>query len=174
MELDRPDALVRDATLAESVISIIAEVTRYPRSILRLEADLEEELGIELLKRAEILAALSSRLSLTVSPDLRLSKVRTIADVIATIEQLRASAPAHGLPPAPHRARAAPADPDAAPRPHSAAAAPTRTAVAAETSVPTFAHSALADSVLATVAQVDALPAKHSHRRCGSRGGSGH
>jgi len=50
--------------IGETVLATIAEVTRYPRSVLRLEAELEDELGIESVKRAEILSVLSTRLAL--------------------------------------------------------------------------------------------------------------
>src|SRR5262245_7310564 len=93
MNAPRAEAVIN---LADSVIGIIAEVTRYPRSILHLDADLEEELGIESVKRAEILSVLASRLSLTAPPDMQIGKVRTIADVIAVVERLGGNALAGG------------------------------------------------------------------------------
>ena len=49
--------------ISETVVATIAEVTRYPRSVLRREAELEDELGIESVKRAEILSVLTTRLA---------------------------------------------------------------------------------------------------------------
>ena len=40
---------------------LFAEFTRYPIEILDLQADLEEELGIDSVKRAEIFAAFQER-----------------------------------------------------------------------------------------------------------------
>lgn len=70
----------------ETVLSVIAEVTRYPRDILLPEADLEEELGIDSVKRAEIFAVLSSRLHLPQTNDAPPMELRTVGNVIAAVE----------------------------------------------------------------------------------------
>lgn len=120
-----PDAL------AEVVIATIAEVTRYPRSVLRPEAELEEELGIESVKRAEILGALGSKLGLARPQDGSIGSLKTIADVVAAVEALAAGralpaavpsvAPAAPPPVAPApvlRSPAADSPPPAILRPH--------------------------------------------------------
>src|SRR5258708_11511422 len=81
--------------IGETVLATIAEVTRYPRSVLRPEAELEDELGIESVKRAEILSVLSARLALPPPPaDGTLGRLKTIADVIAAVEEALRAAPA--------------------------------------------------------------------------------
>jgi len=86
---------VRRDEIGETVLATIAEVTRYPRSVLRPEAELEDELGIESVKRAEILSVLSTRLALPPPPaEGTLGRLKTIADVIAAVEEALASAPA--------------------------------------------------------------------------------
>lgn len=99
---------------AESVIAVIAEVTRYPVSVLTAEAVLEDDLGIDSLKRVEIWAALerqfgagNPKLEALIAngtagpPNLadfklsdedaqRIASIRTVGDVIAacaTLEQ---------------------------------------------------------------------------------------
>src|SRR5207302_8878215 len=73
---------------AEAVLQIMAEGTRYPRTVLVPEADLEDELGIESVKRAEIFAVLVQRLGLTVPKNTAvLGKVKTVGDVIAAVER---------------------------------------------------------------------------------------
>ena len=72
--------------LAEMVVSIIAEVTRYPRDILHTGANLEEDLGIDSVKRAEILAVLRSRLDLPERGDAAAVPPRTIGDVVTAVE----------------------------------------------------------------------------------------
>jgi len=79
--------------LGETVIATIAEVTRYPRSVLRLEAELEDELGIESVKRAEIVAVLGRKLGIAPPPDGSIGPLRTIADVVAAVERLAGAAP---------------------------------------------------------------------------------
>src|SRR5579862_3090590 len=58
-----------DDALAEAVLSIIAEVTRYPREVLQWDAGLEEELGIDSVKRVEILTVIRARLKLPETED---------------------------------------------------------------------------------------------------------
>lgn len=46
----------------KTVIDVLAEITRYPREILTPEAQLDEDLGIDALKHAEIVTALLNRI----------------------------------------------------------------------------------------------------------------
>jgi NAD(P)-dependent dehydrogenase (short-subunit alcohol dehydrogenase family)/acyl carrier protein len=73
-------------SLSETVVSIIAEVTRYPRDILQPEASLEEDLGIDSVKRAEILAVLRSRLDLPEAGEAGATPPRTVGQVVAAVE----------------------------------------------------------------------------------------
>jgi enoyl-[acyl-carrier protein] reductase III len=90
--------------LAELVVATIAEVTRYPKSILLPTSELEDDLGIESVKRAEIMGVLGQRLELPPpSEGSELVTLRTIGDVIAAVERALASragspAPASGIP----------------------------------------------------------------------------
>jgi NAD(P)-dependent dehydrogenase (short-subunit alcohol dehydrogenase family)/acyl carrier protein len=89
--------------LGELVVSIIAEVTRYPRDILQPEASLEEDLGIDSVKRAEILAVLRARLELPEpsEADRAATPPRTVGDVVTAVEAfLRKSAGAAAPAPA--------------------------------------------------------------------------
>jgi NAD(P)-dependent dehydrogenase (short-subunit alcohol dehydrogenase family)/acyl carrier protein len=73
----------------EEVIDVVAELTRYPREILTDNADLDEELGIDSVKRAEILSTLAQRLSLTMPADpAAFAMPRTVGDLIALGERL--------------------------------------------------------------------------------------
>ena len=73
------------------VIDIIAGVTRYPRSVLTEDASLEDDLGVDSVKQAEIFAVLSQRLGL--SREVKRGSVRTIRDIIALCELHAAPAP---------------------------------------------------------------------------------
>jgi NAD(P)-dependent dehydrogenase (short-subunit alcohol dehydrogenase family)/acyl carrier protein len=77
-------APVRD--VPEVVLSVIAEVTRYPRDILLLEADLEEELGIDSVKRAEIFAVLRTRFDLPETTEAAPIELHTVGDVITAVQ----------------------------------------------------------------------------------------
>lgn len=139
---------------AETVLQIMAEVTRYPRSVLVPEADLEDELGIESVKRAEIFSVIVQRLGLKVPKNAgSLGKVKTVGDVIAAVERGLADG---GDAPAPAPAPAAPAS-------------ATQPVLRAETGkngslapppapAPAFGHAAVVDAVLAAVASVMRYP----------------
>jgi NAD(P)-dependent dehydrogenase (short-subunit alcohol dehydrogenase family)/acyl carrier protein len=81
-----PSHALAAESIREQVISVIAEVTRYPRDILLPGAHLEEELGIDSVKRAEILAVLGERFGLVDRTEAATVKHHTIGDVISAIE----------------------------------------------------------------------------------------
>lgn len=89
-ESSRAHESTRD-DIAEDVVRIIAEVTRYPRNILTPEALLEDELGIESVKRAEILTVLSNRMSFEIPKENTFGNIKSVADVIAAVERLTPS-----------------------------------------------------------------------------------
>ena len=105
------------AGIAESVLSTIAEVTRYPRSVLRPEADLEDELGIESVKLAEIVTVLGRKFGLTPPSDGSIGPFKTIADVVSAVEKLLAAAPGAAAVEPPSPAPVTAAAPVAAPTP---------------------------------------------------------
>lgn len=77
--------------LAE-VIRVLAEVTRYPEQLLLPDVDLAEELGIELGKREDVLAALHKQLQLPAplqADGASFRKIRTIFDLRDAVVRLR-------------------------------------------------------------------------------------
>jgi acyl transferase domain-containing protein len=82
---------------SEELLDIVAEKTGYPREALDLAMDLESDLGIDSIKRVEILAAANRRL-----PDLprlqseKLATMRTLAQIAAYIDSAATGA---GAPP---------------------------------------------------------------------------
>jgi acyl transferase domain-containing protein/NADP-dependent 3-hydroxy acid dehydrogenase YdfG len=99
-----------------AVLSAVAEKTGYPRDMLDLDMEMEAGLGIDSIKQVEILAALQEQYP--GAPEVEaaeLASLKTLRDVVAKIEQLRAHA-------APQMAEAAvasasPAQPSVAARP---------------------------------------------------------
>jgi NAD(P)-dependent dehydrogenase (short-subunit alcohol dehydrogenase family)/acyl carrier protein len=145
--------------IAETVVATIAEVTRYPLGVLRLEAELEDELGIESVKRAEILSVLSTRLSLPPPPtDGSLGRLRTIADVVALVETGLSARPASvtPVPSAPVAAVAPASAPSPAPFP--APLPPSPAPVIAFPPPAATVPAGLADTVIATIAEVTRYP----------------
>ena len=70
-----------------TVLQVFAELTRYPTDILDPQADLEADLGIDSVKRTEILAALQERFELPVDLQAPAEEVTTIAAISAFIDQ---------------------------------------------------------------------------------------
>lgn len=85
-------------TITTRVLAIIAEVTRYPASILTLDASLEDDLGIDSVKQAEIFAVLARELG--VQGEVPRGSIRTIQDVVARCEAARPAPVAAVTPPA--------------------------------------------------------------------------
>lgn len=82
-------AVDAEATLLE----VVAELTGYPRETLELDMDLEADLGIDSIKRVEILSVLSKRIpgAPRVEPD-KLGDLRTLRNVLHLVAR-RESAP---------------------------------------------------------------------------------
>ena len=74
------------------VLSVVAETTGYPVETLTLSMDLEADLGIDSIKRVEILSMLSKRIegSPTVNPE-KLSALKTLQQVLDFVDSSGAS-----------------------------------------------------------------------------------
>jgi enoyl-[acyl-carrier protein] reductase III len=85
------------------VIDTIADLTRYPREIISDDADIEEDLGIDSVKRGEILATLASRLGIDAraAAGRQAAAPRTIGQLITLTAETLAAATAPGPVPAP-------------------------------------------------------------------------
>jgi acyl transferase domain-containing protein/NAD(P)-dependent dehydrogenase (short-subunit alcohol dehydrogenase family) len=74
-------------SLREAVLAAVAAKTGYPRESLELSMDLESDLGIDSIKRVEILSAVRETVpGLPEVADEKLSALRTLADVVKTLE----------------------------------------------------------------------------------------
>ncbi|RBM20685.1 beta keto-acyl synthase [Streptomyces sp. PT12] len=114
------------AAVQQALLSVVAEKTGYPTDMLELDMDVEADLGIDSIKRVEILSRLQETFPTphTVSPE-QLGELRTLADIAtfmagtdAPDASPTASAPAGTAPDAP----AAPSTGEAADRPRVARA----------------------------------------------------
>jgi acyl transferase domain-containing protein/NADP-dependent 3-hydroxy acid dehydrogenase YdfG len=81
---------------AAALLAIVAEHTGYPQEMLQLHMDLEGDLGIDSIKRVEILAALEERWPALSLGTERIAAVRTLADVVAAVKG--ALSPGDGAP----------------------------------------------------------------------------
>ena len=99
---------VGDSAVGDALLKVVADKTGYPQEMLNLEMDLESDLGIDSIKRVEILAAVEEALpSLPKVDSDMLGSLRTLGEIV------NAMTPAGGLS-APQPAAQASAAPDAA------------------------------------------------------------
>ncbi|BAU48570.1 6-deoxyerythronolide-B synthase [Sulfurifustis variabilis] len=123
-----PDAPARPA-LADLLVGIVSDRTGYPQDMLGLDQDIEANLGIDSIKRVEILGALQKQLPPTLATRVqsqmeRLTRAKTLN---AVLDQLvAAGAVEFAAPSAPSVAPIAPASVPSTP----ATAAPDRAALA--------------------------------------------
>ncbi|MCL6454603.1 MAG: acyltransferase domain-containing protein [Alicyclobacillus sp.] len=79
--------------IAEVFLDIVAEKTGYPRDILELDMDMEGDLGIDSIKRVEILSAVQDRVPTL--PEISLSELATLGtlrQVITYVQQAETTA----------------------------------------------------------------------------------
>ncbi|MCK8497399.1 SDR family oxidoreductase [Myxococcus fulvus] len=108
--------------LESKVRAVFARVTRYPEELLTPDADLEDELGIDSVKQAEVVAVLIKELGWEVAPksSQRLRTLSAICEAIRSqqgaatvtsppVEQapVRAAPPSRGQPPLPFEGKVA-------------------------------------------------------------------
>ena len=69
--------------VGQAVMAVVADKTGYPVEMLNLEMDLEADLGIDSIKRVEILAAVQERLpQLAAVPSDQMGSLRTLKEVV--------------------------------------------------------------------------------------------
>jgi len=107
----QPAASAASAQLTASMLAIVSEKTGYPAEMLELEMDMEADLGIDSIKRVEILGAMQER-----HPDLppvnpeQLAELRTLGQIVAKMQGSgNGIAPAPAIVVAPVAAPVAPA-----------------------------------------------------------------
>ncbi|MCP3162425.1 SDR family oxidoreductase [Myxococcus qinghaiensis] len=93
-----PASPATSSDLEAQVRAVFARATRYPLELLTLEADLEDELGIDSVKQAEVMAVLVKELGLEVGPKPS-QRLRTLSALCEAIRISRGavSAPPHAV-----------------------------------------------------------------------------
>ncbi len=90
-----------DEHLRSFVLDLVIELTGYSPDVIDFDADLEAHLGIDSIKKAQILGELGVWLGMTVRPDgMRFDSVRTLDDAIRTVRKLaeEEAAPGQAVP----------------------------------------------------------------------------
>ncbi|MDX3249551.1 phosphopantetheine-binding protein, partial [Streptomyces sp. ME18-1-4] len=104
--------------VAAALLGVVSEKTGYPADMLDLGMDVEADLGIDSIKRVEIMGVLQERFpsSTPVGPE-QLAELRTLNEIVGFVLELRG----------PDASAAGPAQVVAAPAAQAAPAAPTAT-----------------------------------------------
>ncbi|MFE7753991.1 SDR family NAD(P)-dependent oxidoreductase [Streptomyces sp. NPDC057429] len=72
--------------LGELLLSVVADLTGYPTAMLHVDMDLEADLGVDSIKRVEILSAVRRRVGDVAAGDAgRLGKLRTLREITAAL-----------------------------------------------------------------------------------------
>ena len=88
---DRSNAAAPD--VVEILLEQVSRRTGYPRQMLALDLDMEGDLGIDSIKRVEILGELQARGVVPDGADIeRLSRCRTLGQVVQALERSRPTA----------------------------------------------------------------------------------
>lgn len=75
-------------TLSQTLIEVVSEKTGYPAEMLELEMDMEADLGIDSIKRVEILGAMQERFATLPQPNLEdLAELRTLGQIVSFLGQ---------------------------------------------------------------------------------------
>lgn len=75
-------------TLSQTLIEVVSEKTGYPAEMLELEMDMEADLGIDSIKRVEILGAMQERFATLSQPNLEdLAELRTLGQIVSFLGQ---------------------------------------------------------------------------------------
>lgn len=121
-----PEAVEPLDEVTEALLAFVCEHTGYPREFVGLDQDLEAELGIDSLRKAQMLLAARDRFGITApvtTSGLALGQLSTLRQVAALIRELRSEVPPGTVaPPAdtPHVSPAAGSATSSGPRPFAA------------------------------------------------------
>lgn len=80
--------IIDSTTLLNSILSVVSEKTGYPIEMLKLDMDMEADLGIDSIKRVEIMSAIQEKFPYlpTVPPE-ELGKFKTLRNIIDFLTQ---------------------------------------------------------------------------------------
>uniref|UniRef100_UPI003D0B0D13 KR domain-containing protein n=1 Tax=Shewanella sp. TaxID=50422 RepID=UPI003D0B0D13 len=96
-----PANSLSSSQVQQTMLSVVADKTGYPTEMLALEMDMEADLGIDSIKRVEILGTVQDELPGL--PDLNpedLAECRTLGEIVAYMNSKQPAAGAHGQLPA--------------------------------------------------------------------------
>lgn len=102
---ERMDDSLTSETLTQQLLELVSDRTGYPTDMLGLDKDIEAELGIDSIKRVEILGTLQKRLPEAVGTQLQgqmetLTRLKTLSAVVDSVLEIAQEADCLGKSPA--------------------------------------------------------------------------
>ncbi len=95
-----------ESQVAETLLSVVSDLTGYPREMLGMDMDIESDLGIDSIKRVEILSAMEEKVPglPPVTPDM-MGSLNTLGKILAHFESVENTAvDTSAVPEKPHAA----------------------------------------------------------------------
>ena len=88
---------IEESTVGKFLLDLVVELTGYSRSVLEFDADLEADLGLDSIKKAQIIGEFAEWADCDVNAtELRLGELRTLGDIVALISPK--AVPQHPIP----------------------------------------------------------------------------
>ncbi len=75
------------ASIQETMLEVVAELTGYPRSAIAMDADLERDLGVDSIKKVELLSVFKERVpGVEIGDPQSLFTARSLGEIVAKVE----------------------------------------------------------------------------------------
>jgi acyl transferase domain-containing protein/NAD(P)-dependent dehydrogenase (short-subunit alcohol dehydrogenase family) len=82
-DTNRPTATIDPQTLSQTLLAVVSELTGYPTEMINLEMDIEADLGIDSIKRVEILSSMEAKLpALPAVPPEIMGQMKSLQEIL--------------------------------------------------------------------------------------------
>ncbi len=85
-KIESPTTNYKEKSVQDRVLNIFQKMTSYPIEILDLNSDLESEMGIDSVKRLEILATVLEEFKIPIDSNLEVGTITTIGKAVQSVE----------------------------------------------------------------------------------------
>ncbi len=85
-KIESPTSIFKEKSVQDRVLDIFQKMTSYPIEILDLNSDLESEMGIDSVKRLEILATVLEEFKIPIDSSLEVGTITTIGKAVQSVE----------------------------------------------------------------------------------------
>ena len=86
LKIESTTSKAKEKGVHDRILDIFQKMTSYPKEILDLNSDLESEMGIDSVKRLEILATILDEFNIPIDSNLEVGSITTIGKAIQSVE----------------------------------------------------------------------------------------